>query len=351
MFTAMHRILAGLGLSVLLAASFLSCTNQKTTLDTAKPYHIAVFVPGVVQGSPTYEMMVDGVKAARDQATGQRQVEVKVVEGGFNQGEWQKGLLALASTGEYDLIVSSNPSLPELAALVAKNVPAQHFLILDGELAGNNQIKTIGFNQYEQGYLNGYYAALVSLSGLPRTNPELALGLLAGQEYPVMNNEIRTGFTDGAKAVNPGFRVDFRVLGNWFDAAKAADLAKGMIADKIDVILTIAGGGNQGVISAAKEAGAYVMWFDSPAYLAGADTVIGSTVVNQTAACTTAVTQAIAGQLDYGTPTKLGIKEGAVGFAFDAPNFPRLVPPAIIDAEKKLIAGIKDGSLSVAPKP
>ncbi|HEB09960.1 MAG TPA: BMP family ABC transporter substrate-binding protein, partial [Spirochaetales bacterium] len=36
--------------------------------------------------------------------------------------------------------------------------------------------------------------------------------------------------------------MDFRVIGNWYDANKAADLANSMIDSGVDVIATIAGG-------------------------------------------------------------------------------------------------------------
>ncbi len=207
MFTFIKKVVLMVVVTGLVAVLF-SCSNQKTAEPTNKIFHIAVFVPGVVQGSPSYEMLVAGVKAAVDQAVAAKQAaDFKVVEGGFNQGDWQKGVLALASSGEYDLIVSSNPSMPDIAAQVAKEVPAQHFLILDGLLEGNTQIKTITFNQYEQAYLNGYYAALISNSNLPKANRQNNLGLLAGQEYPVMNKEILAGFTDGAKAVSPDFKI------------------------------------------------------------------------------------------------------------------------------------------------
>ncbi len=345
--------LPALTTALAVASLFLAgCGPNSASIDTSKHFHIAVFVPGVVQGSPTYEMMVDGVNAAKEQASVQkRTVDVKVIEGGFNQGEWQMGVLALAATGEYDLIVSSNPSLPEIAAAVAKDAPKQKFLIMDGFLTGNAQIKTIAFNQYEQGYLNGYWAAKISSSSLAHGNPDLVLGLLAGQEYPVMNNEILVGFRDGAQAINPGFKIDFRVLGNWFDAAKAEGMARDLIANKADVILTIAGGGNQGVIKAAKDAGTFVTWFDSPGYINGTNTVVGSTVVHQSASCTTAVLLAMDGKLDYGKATKLGIKEGAVGFSFEAPDFPATIPADIIKAEKDLISAVEAGTTTLQPKP
>lgn len=305
-------------------------------------FRIAVYVPGVVKGNPTYEMLTDGVKEAQAQLAKQKTpIQVKVIEGGVNQGEWQKGLTALALSRKYDLIVSSNPSLPALAEKVLAAAPQQKFLLLDGFLKGNPQIKTIGFNQYEQGYLNGHYAALVSMSTMPHANALYKVGLLAGQEFPVMNNAIRKGFLAGAKAVDSRFELDFRVLGNWYDAAKAAEITASMIKNGADVILTICGGGNAGAVAAAREHGAYIMWFDSPGYQYGSE-VAGSTQVALKKVCTEAVLKAAEGSLDYGIPSELGITDDAVGFAFD--GIPSSVPAAVIERQKQLIDTVKAGT-------
>lgn len=314
-----------------------------------KTYNIAVFVPGIVKGSPTYELLVEGVQEAQQRMVkAGKKVTVKTVEGGFNQGEWQNGLTALALTKKYDIIVSSNPSLPAIAEKVLQTAPHQKFLLLDGYLAGNANIKTVGFNQYEQGYLNGYYAALLSTSSMKYANSAYKIGLLAGQEYPVMNEQIKKGYLDGAKAVNKDFELDFRVLGNWYDAAKASELAASMIKNKTDVILTICGGGNAGVVAAAREQGAYVMWFDFPGYAYGQDIILGSTEISQKSACTDAVIAFIEGRLTFGTPVELGVKDGAVGFAFE--GIPASVPRDIIEKEKALIEKIKTGAIKVSAR-
>ena len=314
-----------------------------------KAVNIDVFVPGIDKGNPTYELLVEGVQEAKSQLEKKgKPVTVKIVEGGTNQGEWQNGLTALALTKKYDLIVSSNPSLPAIAEKVLKAAPRQKFLLLDGSLSGNVQIKTVGFNQYEQGYLNGYYAASVSSSSMKNANAAHKIGLLAGQEYPVMNEQIRKGYLDGARAVNSDFELDFRVLGNWYDAAKASELAASMIKNNVDVILTICGGGNAGVVAAAREHGAYVMWFDRPGYSYGQDIVVGATEISQKSACIDSVIAFVEGRLEFGKPVELGIKEGAVGFAFE--GIPASVPQEIIQKEKALIEKIKTGALSVTAK-
>ena len=103
-----------------------------------KTVSVAVFVPGIVKGNPTYELLVEGVQDAKAQLEKKgTPITVKVVEGGINQGEWQNGLTALALTKKYDLIISSNPSLPAIAEKVLQSAPKQKFLLMDGYLAGN----------------------------------------------------------------------------------------------------------------------------------------------------------------------------------------------------------------------
>ncbi|MDY7029323.1 MAG: BMP family ABC transporter substrate-binding protein, partial [Spirochaetota bacterium] len=191
----------------LVLALGLSGCGEKTTVEgpegtrsseeaaAEEPFDIAVFIPGVLAGSPLYQMLADGVTQAVD---AHDQTTVKIVEGGFNQAEWQDKVTELAAAEKYELIVSSNPALPEICARVSENFPQQKFLLFDGHLEGNDSIYTFRYNQYEQAFLAGHMAGLVTTNGMPGANPELKIGLIAGQEYPDMNQAIKPGFLAGA---------------------------------------------------------------------------------------------------------------------------------------------------------
>lgn len=340
--------LAGLGLALaaLLATGCPAPAGTTATPAGGKPFSIAVFVPGVVDGSPTYEMMVAGVnQACTELAAKGRQVSSRVVEAGFNQAEWLQSLTALAAEGTNDLIVSSNPSLPDLAVKVLESFPATKFLILDARLDGNPGIKTVGFDQYQQGYLNGRLAALLADPAKPHR-----FGLLAGQEYPVMDQDIKAGYLDGARSIHADAALEFRVLGNWYDAAKAEELTLAMAEAGCQTVLAIAGGGNQGAVNAARKTGLAVTWFDSPGYSFGAGVVKGGTVVNQTGFCRQAVIQAVEGSLDYGQASLLGIADGAVDLAW-APELEAALGSSGVADFRAHLAGIKDGSISLPRKP
>ncbi len=316
--------------------------------DETGVYSIGVFIPGQVAGSPTYELLVDGVRQAADTASANGgTVEVKVFEAGFNQAEWGEKLRNLAATEEYDLIVSSNPSIPDLVAGITELFPRQRFIVMDAENPGIGNLAAVMLNQFEQAYLSGYFAGLVTSSAeLDGANPELVAGLIAGQEYPVMNNEIRPGFESGFRdAAGEAASVEFRVLGNWFDAERARELADSIIRQGGDVILTIAGSGNQGVIAAAENAGNYVLWYDSPGYEYSPGTVLGSSVVNIDGLTAEIVSSAIAGNLEYGSTRYAGIREGAVGYATEEPEYEQFVPESIRQAMDELIGAVRSGTL------
>jgi len=317
---------------------------------------IGVFVPGVSSGSPVYEMLVEGVLRAANEsnvAAGTERVTATVVEGGYNQAEWENKVTAMTASGSYDLIVSSNPSLPDIVSKVSEKFPDQHFLLLDGELGGNSSVYTLRYNQREQAYMAGYIAALETERGIAErgggadNSAARRVGLVAAQEYPAMNNIILPGYLEGARAVHPDYEVDFRIVGNWYDAVKAAELATDMIRGGVRVLLCIAGGANEGVISAASERDAKVVWFDSNGYNIKKDTVIGSSVLRQDVAAYNQVLRYLAGELPFGQAETMGVNDGYVDFVQDDPVYLETVPAEVREKQAAMIERIRSGELKL----
>jgi ABC-type branched-subunit amino acid transport system ATPase component len=154
--------------------------------------------------------------------------------------------------------------------------------------------------------VSGYMAGLVTTSAMTGANREKKVGMVIAQQYPVMDKAIRPGFERGFKDVDPAITLDVRVIGNWYDAAKAAELAQSMFDAGVDVVLSIAGGANQGVVKAARERGRYVLWFDSNGYAAAPGTVVGSSVVAHDEATYRAVKAFLSGKLELGKPSPGG---------------------------------------------
>ena len=329
-----------IGLAILIVANVLISGAK----DPDDGYKVAVYVPGFVAGSPTYEMMVMGVRKAVSES---ESASVKVIEGDYNQGLWQEGVAGLAASGQFDLIVSSNPGMPEICAEISKQYPKQKFLLLDGYLEGNPNIYTFRYNQFQQGYLVGYFGAIISGSGMPGTTDGIKLGLIAAQEYPDMMLSIKPGFEKGAQDKASNAKVDFRVIGDWADAAKAAELADSMYDSGVDVILTIAGSASQGVIKSAKDRGKYVLWFDSNGYDQEPGVIIGCSGIAQIGVAYEKTKLAINGGLPFGSAEYEGIKEGRVYFIDDDPIFREYVKLEYIDEIKNAEKDIREGRVTV----
>lgn len=159
-----------------LASTLAACAPKgKAPAADRKVARVVVFIPGVRAGNAIYDTMATGVERAVAEVPG---ATVKVFEAGFNQAEWEEKLTSLVATGEYDLVVTSNPSMPELCAKVGASYPKQLFLALDGYLPGQASLRTVLYNQVEQGYLAGYLAGLVTTGGMKGANPGRKVGLV-----------------------------------------------------------------------------------------------------------------------------------------------------------------------------
>jgi len=316
-------ILFLLGMIVLSACKPKGSTARQ---EQAKSLSVLVYITGVVAGSPTYEMLATGAQEFADEHDN---ITVKIYEAGFNQAEWEEQLRSMVAGGEYDLVLGSNPSLPEICASVGAAFPSQKFIITDAAYSGNPQIYTYLYNQYEQALFLGYLAGLVTTSAMPYANSAKKIGFIAAQEYPLLNRQMVPGFLDGARRVDPGIELDFRVIGNWYDANKAAELASGMINAGADVFTSIAGGAAQGLFRTVKEQNAYSVNFNTNDYAQAPGFIIGCGRMEQKKLVKEILADELAGRIGYGDSKTVGVKEGYIDFIFDDPGYRDNVPGEI----------------------
>ena len=316
------RVLAVLFTALALSA-FTGCSKNAGSKKTGKS--IAVYIPGIMADSPIYAKLAAGAEAAVESfnATAKEgeKAEIKIVEGGTNQAEWPGHLTTLCAEGNYDVIISSNPSLPELCEPLTKQFPNQKFILLDAMKEGNSSIVTARYAQDESAFMTGYVAGLMT-----KTNK---IGLITAQEYPVMNEIILPGYEKGAKAANDKVEVDFRIVGNWYDAKKGAELADAMSASGVDVILPICGGACQGVIASAKEHGTKLCFFDSNSYSAAPGQVISCVETLQEKLTERLTLEFLNGKTVWGSFNEYGMKDGLVKFNDTDPLYIESVPEEI----------------------
>jgi len=309
---------------------------------------VLIFIPGMVAGSPTYEMMVEGAMEFARENPG---LDIRVYEAGFNQAQWEEQLLSMVAGGNFDLVLSSNPALPEIASSVTRVFPSQKFVITDAYYSGNPQIMTYFFNQFEQAFFLGYLAGLVSTSDMPHANSARRIGFIAAQEFPMLTRHMVPGFLEGARRVDPAIELDFRLIGNWFDAGAASELAQGMINAGVDVFTSIAGGATQGLIHAIRDRGAYAVFFNTNEYHQAPGLVVGSGIIKQRELTQEILASFLEGTIPFGTARTIGVREGYIDFIFDDPLFRDHVPVHIQERLAAFIDDFRSGRIEFTVPP
>jgi len=310
------------GLLIIVSVLILSsCDKKSKSADKENSLSVLVYITGVIAGSPTYELMTEG---ALEFARNNPKIQVKVYEAGMNQAQWEQQLAEMVSSASYDVVIGSNPSLPEICANVAKMFPNQKFIITDAQYEGHQQIRTFNYNQYDQSLLLGYLAGLVTVSDLPYANKQKKIGFIAAQEYPLLTRQMIPGFLEGARYADPYIELDVRIIGSWADANKAAELASAMMSSGVDVFTAIAGGAAQGLIKTAVEKGAYIVWYNTNAYHLAPGYIIGCGIMEQKKLVMEILNDVLSDKIEYGISETIGIKEGYLGFIFDDPSYQNL---------------------------
>jgi simple sugar transport system substrate-binding protein len=263
----------------------------------------------------------------------------------------------MIADGKYDLVLGSNPSLPEICARVGKTFPQQKFIITDAAFSAgdeynrNTPISTYLYNQYEQALFLGYLAGLITTSAMPHANDAKKIGFIAAQEYPLLVRHIVPGFLDGARRVDPGIELDFRVIGNWYDANKAADLASAMINSGVDVFTSIAGGAAQGLIRTIKEQNAYAVHFNVNEYSQAPGFIVGCGIIEQKKLTQEILADVLDGKIQYGTGKTVGVKEGYIDFIFDDPGYQNYLPASIQDKFGAFMQAFRTGQIEYTVPP
>ena len=273
--------------------------------------------------------------------------EVSYVELKQDPASYEKAFRDFAAQG-YQLVMGHGNEFEDAAKAAAVDYPNVQFFISSSRLS---EPTVTGLNTASDQplYLMGVIAAKMCK----------AAGFVGGMEIPPIS-EALTGFINGAKSVDPNFKVYSTYIGNFEDAAAAKEAALGMIAQGADCIVPDADAAGQGVYQAVvekKDQGIKTFGVFVPATDAAPGQVLANYVSNYGQGVTN-----LAKQVKEGT-----YKGGKnVAFGFDMPDVIMLnydetatttVPDdvrAAVEAAKKQIAEGKIDTLaaeSAAPAP
>jgi basic membrane protein A len=253
----------------------------------------------------------------------------------------EPAMRAFAERG-YDLIIGVGFAQTPIIEQVAKDYPNIRFAIVDG-VSDLPNVASLVFKEHEGSYLVGMLAARTTKTG--------TIGFLGGMDIGLIHR-FKTGFEEGARAVNPNIRVIPNYVGvtdaAWNNPGKGKEIALAQISKGADVIFTAAGNSGLGAFDAVEQQGRqngrathFVIGVDSNQNMVKPGFVLTSMVKRVDNAVYDIIKDVVNRQFQAGFHV-YGLDKDGVGYSMDEYNRD-LVSPEMIkqadDARQKIIAG------------
>ena len=356
----MKRRFLILTLVVALVLSAVGCGSSSPAAESSgesgetgyADFQTAIMLPGIEGENAIFQMIASGI---RDACADLGAPEPKVVEGGDQWTSYGKYLTSLAAAGIYDVIFTTTDVMRYCANDTLLAYPEQKIVMVDADLQGYESnfeggkipdtLWGISFDMYQLGYLGGHFCALVTQSDMERANPDLKVGLVTTDIYDAWDVDLKTGFTNGVKDVNPDIEIITSVIGDWVDPAKGAAVTRALIAQGVDIVYYTSGASAYGCVTEAEAQNCYAVPHDNNSISLAPGTIIGASLVQGYDAAYNAAKGALEGTLEYGTGRRAGVAESVIAFTTDDPVYLETVPEDIRTAMDAAIQGLSDGSI------
>lgn len=247
------------------------------------------------------------------------------------QSDMESAYIAYASQG-YDVIFGHGFEFTDAASKVSANYPDTMFVTVAGGIINDTNLASLNVDNYEQGFLQGVVAGLVSKTG--------KIGTIGGMEIPPIMESIE-GYVAGARYANPGIDVTVAYTGSFDDTARMKETSLAMIDGGVDVIMSDAGSAILGAIEAAEERGVYAIGTNYDQNNFAPDNVVTSGIDDLPYCMVLVMDEIIQGTFvpDYHV---YGIQEGAV-YLSSFHGFAEILELEILEKIEDIQASIKNG--------
>jgi basic membrane protein A len=230
----------------------------------------------------------------------------------------------------YDLVIGVGFEQMPVVERVAKDYPNVNFVIIDGVIDLPN-VTSLKFKEHQGSYLVGMIAAMKSQTG--------TIGFIGGMDIPLIH-KFATGYTEGARSVNPKINVIENYVGvtpaAWNNPGQGKELAIAQISKGADVIFTAAGNSGLGAFDAAEQNKKFVIGVDSNQNGVKPGYVLTSMVKRIDNAVYQIVKDRVENNFKNGVHV-YGLENDGVGYALDQYNEKLISPEALqrVEAAKQ----------------
>lgn len=289
----------------------------------------------------------DGAYAGADSAAKTLGANIRFIEPG--EGSDREAGLRLLAAEKMDLVIGVGFIFSDDITNLAKEYPAVSFACVDYALAVDDKgnvrspppnVAALKFREEEGSFLVGALAALVGKSK--------KVGFVGGMDIPLIH-KFEAGYRAGVKYVCPDCEVIAQYAGVTPDAfknpGKGKELALSQYSSGVNVIFHASGSTGQGVFEAARVANKLAIGVDADQN----DEAPGHVLTSMVKGVNAAVFDAIKRDQEKtfkGGIYSFGLKEGGVGYVYDARNKP-LIPDSVHTRVEQLKQEIIAGRIKV----
>ena len=347
--TNIRRHLAKIAVLASITAALAACGDDPASGGSpgnAGKQLVVLMLPGTRGDGGFFDQSIMGV----EQGAQESGWESKVVEAGYEPTKWQPALEDIANS-DADLIVAGSFNMKEIVEQTAAQHPDKRFVLYDVvadlEACACDNIYSVTYRYNETGFLAGALAGLLEKegSGVARINDDAVVGVVGGQDIPVIKDYI-SGFEAGVAHVNPGVRVLSAYAGSFDDPVKGKALGTDMAGQGADILFTAAGSTDKGVIEAAADAGIWAIGNSEQQAtnpeVNGVDAVLTSSDTSVMSSLADAVKLAAADELPVGESRDFGVAEGTNSI-IDSDVYQAEVPASVRDEVAAIIEQIASG--------
>lgn len=258
---------------------------------------------------------------------------------------YEPSFRSMAQRG-YDLVIAIGASEEQALATVARAYPSIRFAIVNDSydarvLGGLPNVQGLIFKQQEAGYLAGYLAGLVELSGVPRLHAGNVISSMGDTRNPSVDRYI-AGFRAGVRAADPKVRLLQASVPYGASAGRCRRLAAGQVAAGSDIVFPVAGTCNAGAVAETAESGVWAIGVDADQSYLGAS-VLASAALHVDRVVELVVDAVHDGTFAGGRDVEFGSAQNAAGVA----GVNAVVPSSIRARLAAVARRVRAGSISI----
>ena len=246
----------------------------------------------------------------------------------------------MSASGEYELIIGITFEALDAVARIAPNYPEQKYALVDCETGMDNVVSYIA-KENEGAFMGGCLAALLQKY---RPNDMITdsktIGIIGAMDAAVVNRHI-TGYTCGAKYIDPEMEVLYDYVGSFNDTTTGLTLAQAMYNSGANIVYNAAAASGLGVFKAAADNGFMAIGLDSNQNYIDPDHIVASVLKRVDEFVYSAISDVLNDNFHGGEVYYLGLAEDGVGYTFDDSNIvvSQEVKDILEDVRRKVVSG------------